>query len=181
MEDLIKLLKVKTIKEEKYKDKIEEFIDSDGGVISGGESEDPSKIITNPPKSHGRPQTTDDFEKETGQGDNWYYRYRGFAVTESEEIDKNESLIELLTKNSDDYDIQNQNVEIPDYDELKVAYNEVDLHHTLQSMLDQLNSLNSEDENTGDIEAIVLKALLNNIDFSNLNSNHKKELKNLIR
>lgn len=152
---------------------IAEMVDSDGALVSGSNKETNLEVKTNEPKDYGQPQTSKDFGNETGQGGDWIYRYRGFAINET-------AVKENLVNNNTQDNLIQTNETIPSKDSLSKTYNEADLQHSLDTLNKKIQNLDNNDVNTTDINAIVLKTLLQTVNISTLKNSHKKELEKII-
>ena len=161
---------------------LQEFIDSEGSIISGDYDSSDSKIRTNYFRKNKRPQISDDFADETGQNMRWYH-YRGFSVTEGDDkLQEDEMKEAIVNKNNSTDVISKNNIEvIPDSSELSKSYEQPQLQNQLDNISSQLTSLGVDEEEEKDIQAIVLKQILSIVEVSKLTPAQQREIKSMVR
>lgn len=147
--------------------KLNELIDATGSIVSGNVKNTPfSSKVSNIKKKRMQP-TTDDFQDEAVPDDDMYYYNGTYTIHES---DVNEDIVK--SKNSGDV-ITNSPV-IPALNELSNTYGLPDLEHNVNSSINIMSKLDGD--NAIDVQAIVLKAILEYVDLDKLPSNYKREL-----
>lgn len=160
---------------------LQEFIDMDGSIIDGNRKEDDSQIRTNYFRKNKRPQTSDDYAGETGQGTRWYNNY-GFSVAEGKDNLKEDGVQEaIVNKNNTRSGFRNTSDVIPDPTELSKSYEQPELQNDLDSISRQLTSLGVDSQQENDIKAIILKQILSLVEVSKLTSEQQQEIKRMIR
>jgi len=196
---------MKTFKKKDFKriiiesSNVDEFVNDDGGIISGDESFNKGTEIKTGPINHqgdikGIPQTTDDFAAQAIQPRNWWwsmsYGYgqgasrapslagnlgEGDDITENnvnkmvEDILKRRSNNQDMVAKSNASDV-NRN-EIPDIDDL--SDNQMIVVGKMRDFIETINSNNLSGEEIG----IVLNYLMMNIETSQI----PRDYKNIIR
>jgi hypothetical protein len=196
---------MKTFKKKDFKriviesSKVDEFVNDDGGIISGDETFNKGTEIKTGPINHqgdikGIPQTTDDFAAQAIQPRNWWwsmsYGYgqgqsrtpstagnlgEGDDITESNVNKMVEDILKRRTNNKDMVTKSNASDinrnDIPDIDDL--SDNQMIVVGKMRDFIDTINSNNLSGEEIG----IVLNYLVMNIETSQIPSDYK----NIIR
>lgn len=169
---------------------LQEIIDADGSLISGDEISNEKTIKTNTIKPDGRPQTSDDFAKETGKQSDMYLNRYGFSITESGDINESSDVSQsediteaddFVSNKSKPSGFMDKNSKIPEVTELSKSYQKPDIQSSLNDLIRKITQGSIEKELQQDINAIVLKGLLSSVNFSNMKPQHKKEIQNMLR
>jgi hypothetical protein len=151
-----------------------ELVDKDGSIVSGNIKNTDSEIKTNMyPTDKNTPETTDDFAAATGQDSKWYWNYGGLSYTES--VVK-EDIYDINSEEEKD-DIDSK---IPSISNLATGYGQNKLDSDLREVMKGLTQLGVNENELKDIKAIVLKELLQVINFNTLHDTHKSEIKKII-
>jgi hypothetical protein len=158
---------------------LQEIIDADGSLISGDEISNEKTIKTNTIKPDGRPQTSDDFAKETGKQSDMYLNRYGFSITEGE--DALTEADDFVSNNAKPSGFMDKNSKIPETTELSKSYKKPDIQSSLNDLIRKITQNSIEKELQQDINAIVLKGLLSSVNFSNMKPQHKKEIQNMLK
>ncbi len=167
-----------------------EIINSDGGIISGGMVEFPGssriKTTTYDNKKDGMAWHTDNQRYSANQDGKFYYYFRGYGyssgnVSESYIIEddlREDSILDRL-KSSQEELISKDTTSIPDIDELGESYDMPDLRDNIGNLIENIKGF-SKSENYKDIISIVIKYILEELNTKELNPQQRNELKDLI-
>jgi hypothetical protein len=166
-----------------------EIINSDGGIISGGmvDYSGSSRIRTTTydNKKDGMAWHTDNQRYSANQDGKFYYYFRGYGYSsgsvsesyiieddlrEDSILDRFKSQEELISKDTNS---------IPDIDELSKSYDMPDVQDNVKNLIENIKYF-SKSENYKDIIAIVIKYIVKELDAKQLNPQQRKELKNSI-
>ena len=167
-----------------------EIINSDGGIISGGMVEYPGssriKTTTYDNKKDGTNWHTDNQRWSANQDGKFYYYFRGYGyssgnVSESYIIEddlREDSILDRL-KSSQEELISKDTTSIPDIDELGKSYDMPDVQDNVKNLIDNVDDF-SNDENYKDIVSIIVKNVILKLNTKELNPQQRNELKDLI-
>lgn len=160
------------ITESQFNELFKEFVGTDGSLVDGSERNTDNLVKTNKYRESGRPETTDDFMKSTGQDSKWYF-YRGYGgVFENVQGDYIKT---------GDMMVRQDESSIPDPTELSKSYERPDLEEDLSNIAEKLANLHSRPEQEQDIKAIILKEILTVVNVNDLKPQHQEEIKNMLR
>lgn len=169
---------------------IDELVDADGSIISGKRAKTNDSEIWTAPQ-----QTTNDYKAGVTQGRR-FGAWGGTPYSHGDAAGMGESKVHIgerkmremvedlintkLGKKKNDDIVSNNKPsdinrnEIPDIDELFTDKKKAAVAHHTSELIDSIKNNNLEEEEL----AMVLNALVKNIDFSQLGNDYKKQIKN---
>jgi hypothetical protein len=168
-----------------------EIINSDGGIISGGMVEYPGssriKTTTYDDKIDGTNWDTDKQRWSANQDGKFYYYFRGYgyssgSVSESYIIEddlREDTILDRFKNSKEEELISKDTTSIPDIDELSKSYDMDDVQDNVKNLIDNVDDF-SNDENYEDIVSIIVKNVIEKLNTKNLSPKKRKELKNSI-